>query len=71
MKHELECPACGKNIELDEDFLSGDCECGRADYYWDSIYDEETGEECFEGYDWNVIPIAEWRNRQINKVIKR
>lgn len=69
MKHELECPSCGKNIELDEDYLSGDCECGRADYYWYSVYDEETGEEFFEGYYWNVVPIDEWRNRQLKDIL--
>jgi hypothetical protein len=39
---------------VDEDYDVGVCPCGKAGYYWDSVYDEEYGEEFFEGYYWDI-----------------
>ena len=53
MEHELECPKCGFEFTLDEDYSSGYCpNCKEAHYYWDYVLDEDTYEEYFCGYYW-------------------
>ena len=59
---ELECPSCGYEFILDDDYLTGDCEnCHKTNYYWDYVLDDETYEELFSGYYWNTISPDEWR----------
>lgn len=51
---ELICPVCGYKF-LVEDYDSGKCpNCGKANYYWDYVLDEETYEEFFSGFDWEI-----------------
>jgi len=54
MKHELECPVCKYEFIVSEDYITGDCpSCGKANYYWDYVLDDETYEELFSGYYWD------------------
>jgi hypothetical protein len=63
---ELECPSCGYEFILDDDYLTGDCEnCHKTNYYWDYVLDDETYEELFSGYYWNTISPDEWREKQL------
>lgn len=53
MEYELECPKCNHKFFINEDYKYGDCSnCGKAQYYWDYVLDEETYEELFSGYYW-------------------
>lgn len=53
MFYELECPKCQYKFTLQDDYESGYCpNCHQAYYYWDSVFDEDSGEEFFEGYYW-------------------
>jgi hypothetical protein len=53
MEYELECPKCNHKFFIGEDYQVGDClNCGKAQYYWDYVLDEETYEEFFSGYYW-------------------
>lgn len=53
MTHKLECPKCNHKFYIIEDYQVGDClNCGKANYYWDYVLDEETYEEFFSGYYW-------------------
>lgn len=53
---EMECPNCKFKFNLDEDYLSGECEnCHNAYYYWDHCYDEIENEIYFEGYYWDIL----------------
>ena len=52
--HEMKCPLCKFEFKLDEDYQSGNCpNCNENYYYWDHVYDEESGDLFFEGYYWN------------------
>ena len=56
MVHELECPGCGHDFVVEDDYLYGDCpNCSNTSYYWDYVLDEETYEEYFAGYYWETI----------------
>ena len=51
--HEMKCPLCKFEFKLDEDYQSGNCpNCNENYYYWDHVYDEESGDLFFEGYYW-------------------
>jgi len=53
MIHELECNICHHKFQLNDDYESGTCpKCGVGHYYWDYVWDEESGEEMFQGYYW-------------------
>jgi hypothetical protein len=53
--HELQCPICDYIFNVEEDYDIGTClNCGKSNYYWDSVYDEDSGEEFFEGYYWDT-----------------
>jgi Zn finger protein HypA/HybF involved in hydrogenase expression len=52
--NELECPVCKHKFSV-EDYDFGDCpKCGKAEYYWDYVLDEETCEEYFAGFYWEI-----------------
>jgi hypothetical protein len=72
-KHTIFCEGCGGELFV-EDYASGYCFwCNEWYYYWDSTYDEESGEEYFEGFYWekrkneNVDPEQAWLVEELKK----
>ena len=51
-QHKIQCPGCLHEFLVDE-FDNDECpKCKEYYYYWDSVMDEDTFEEYFQGFYW-------------------
>lgn len=45
--NDVDCPNCGDLVEI-ETWTDGECErCGKR-YFWQNLYDDETGEDSLD-----------------------
>ena len=55
MKHELQCPECNYEFTISDDYETDNCpNCKGANYYCDYVLEDDTCEELFSGYYWDL-----------------